>query len=223
MASAVNARYTEFTHSGAEFDEILAIGYAEGEVYGSSYRTTEKTHTGTYSFKTPVAGVVKYSTPYSSSGNVFYQASTPYRISVWIEKANVANAQLYCTVTNGTASTTTQNYDAAKHVAYGNWVLMTMDVTTPATSTNIEVGVKNAGASGFIYADDFRFQPSVSAVTANVYDLNTGMLTHVLDEDNHYIRYEYDNKYNIKAIYKETTAGEVKVNEYNYNFARPIN
>jgi len=220
LATAMNARYTEFTHSGAEFYDYTN-SYSEGEVSGGA--SEGNSHTGKYHFDISSGKTIKYTTVYSNAPNIFYENNKAYRIAVWVNKSSVVNAQLYYTSTVGTTPTTIfQAYDPSKHVTCGNWVLMTMDITTPPSSTKLEVGVKHVGTTGYISVDDFRFQPSVSSVQSFVYDTDTGLLTHVLGEDNRYTRYEYDSSYRLKATYKETTNGEVKVNEYNYNFARPI-
>jgi len=216
IASATNARYTEFTHSSAEFEEST---YTEGEVSGSMYRTNENAHTGSFSFGIPPNQVIGYSMWNESES---YQNNAPYRISVWVHKSVVGKAKLFYSCIASVPVYQTVTYDPTKHITCGNWVLMTMDITTPLTSSLISVGVLNIGTTGKIYVDDFRFQPFVSSVSANIYDIYTGLLTHVLGADNRYTRYEYDSRDRLKAIYKETTNGEVKLNEYNYNFARPI-
>ncbi|MGN6646694.1 MAG: hypothetical protein ACTHJT_09190 [Cytophaga sp.] len=219
--TAANSRYTEFTVNSAE--------HYEGEFGG--FNSTTYAHTGVYSFRLNASGdKISYSIPYTlgstDAGNGFDKGKQ-YRISAWVHKDNIMNAQLFYTSTvNGTPTTTTQVYDAAKHIQCGNWILMTMDITTSSaagTNLSMEVGVKNVGASNYVYADDFRFQPFVSSVQSYVYDLNSGLLTYVLGTDNRYVRYEYDSRGRVKATYKETTSGEVKMNEYNYNFSRLIN
>lgn len=210
--TAANSRYTEFTINSAE--------HYEGEFGG--FNSTTYAHTGVYSFRLNTnGGKISYSIPYAG-----FDKAKQYRISAWVHKDNIANAQLFYTSTvNGIPTTTIQGYDATKHIKCGNWILMTMDITTSnaaGTNLSIEVGVKNTDATNYVYTDDFRFQPFVSSVQSYVYDLNTGLLTYILGPDNRYVRYEYDNRNRLKATYKETVNGEIKTNEYNYNFSRVI-
>lgn len=216
--TAVNSKYTEFSIGSAE--------HGEGEFAG--YPVSTYAHTGVSSYKLNLnGGRIAYTVKYNEGGEGGFGKGKQYRISAWVYKDNIADAQLFYTSTvNGTSTTTTQNYDATKHIKCGNWILMTMDITTTTaagTDLKVDVGVRNASTSNYVYTDDFRFQPFVSEVQSYVYDKNTGLLTYVLGSDNRYVRYEYDTRGRLKATYKETTNGEVKMNEYNYNFARPIN
>jgi hypothetical protein len=247
LASASNAKYTEFTHSGAEYLEASQGSnfYAEGEVllYGTqndnyAYPTSLYAHTGKNSFQIEAGTYINYVVPYiSGTGlpNGFTLSSTAssqtynYRASVWVYGTSLANAQLYANVTdNGvTTSTGVTASQMTNLIKCGNWYLLTLTVPSPytaASTTKIEVGVKNTVATGqtYIYVDDFRFQPDVSSVTSYVYDPNSGLLTYVLDANNRYTRYAYDTQNRLIGVYKETTYGEVTVKQFNYNYAVPI-
>jgi len=232
LASAANARYTEFTQCGAEYKEPGISGYAEGEViYGSASQSSLYRHTGSKCFTlAPAATPMKYKLLSSGNGATYKSDFTPgkkYKASVWVFAANLANAQLSVTTTDNSVITTyTANSTNNTAVKCGSWYLLTVTFTSPSTtisSNKIEVGVQNIGTNGNIYFDDFRFQPDVSSVTSYVYDTFNGQLTYVIGNDNRYTRYEYDARNKLKAVYRETTYGELKLSETDYNFARPMN
>lgn len=228
LGSSTGSKYQEFTHSGGEYAESTS-GYSEGEVLGSAYRANYVSmyvHSGSYYFSIPTSSSIKYTASNASTATPVLKSSGAYRASVWVHKSSIANAQLYANVyTNGSLTSSPVAVCDASTIKCGDFYYLTLIFTGPGgyyTTNKIEVGVKNIGGSGTAYVDDFRFQPEVSSVTSYNYDKSTGMLTHVLDNDNRYTRYEYDSRYKLKAVYKETTNGEVKVSENQYNYARPV-
>jgi len=227
LGSATNAKYTEFTHSGGEYyDQGASI--AEGEVlcYNNAFESSYFAHTGKQSFSLSSGDKIKYVIPYTSGTNLpsGFTTGINYRTSVWLNATNLANAQLYATVTdNGSITTSTVTAATVTNsIKCGNWYLLTLTFAGPVTTTStnaIEVGVAYTGTGSTpVYADDFRFQPDVSSVTSYVYDPNTGLLTYVIDPTNRYTRYQYDCRNRLIGVYKETTYGEVTVKQYNYNY-----
>lgn len=105
-----------------------------------------------------------------------------------------------------------------------NWKLLYLDFTVPADyisddvwSNDLRIFINNAGSTRPAYVDDMRLHPIDAAMTSYVYDDNTGLVTHILDGNNYYTRYEYDAKNRLKATYRESSKGVFKVKEYNYH------
>jgi len=229
LASASNAKYTEFTHSGGEYYEsAIGASMAEGEVlcYTNAFESFNCAHTGKQSFSLSSGDAIKYVIPYTSGTNLpaAFTTAINYRASVWVNANSLTNAQLYAKVIDN-GSTTTSTVTAAtvtNPIKCGNWYLLTLTFAGPVTTASsnaIEVGVTYTGTGSTpIYVDDFRFQPDVSSVTSYVYDQNTGLLTYVIDATNRYTRYQYDCRNRLIGVYKETTYGEVIVKQYNYNY-----
>jgi len=89
----------------------------------------------------------------------------------------------------------------------------------PAGTAFSEVGVTTAG--GTVLFDDFRFQPADAAVTANVYDAATGALTFVLDNQNMFTQYQYNDQGQLTKTYRESFAYGVKlISESKVNYKR---
>jgi len=55
-------------------------------------------------------------------------------------------------------------------------------------------------------------------MSSNLYDSKTGAVTHILDKDNLYTRFEYDHAGRITATYKETLNGEKQISKTDYHF-----
>ncbi|MFM8914380.1 MAG: hypothetical protein ACKOE6_15900 [Flammeovirgaceae bacterium] len=105
---------------------------------------------------------------------------------------------------------------AAKKV--GNWYQINAEIPV-GTFTSLEVGVKST--SGTVSFDDFRFQPRDGSLTANVYDPVTGAVTFVLDNQNMYTQYEYNDRGQLIKTYSESFAYGVKlISESKVNYKR---
>jgi hypothetical protein len=228
LATAANARYTEMTYSGAE--DQLSIGnitHFGGEVQEGGRRDGLHQHTGLYSTKLS-SGESGFTYRALVGNTNEISTNRKYRLSAWIHSsdAGIGNGRLYAQVGNtqlGETSVTASNTKKA-----GNWYLLNLYITVPASATGQEltVGCKNVGNAS-VYFDDFRFHPLNAPLTASVYDPHTWQVTYTLDNDNLYTRYEYDNAGKLKRVYKETldrpndaTLTEKKVKEYEYNYAQ---
>lgn len=213
VASASNAAYTEFAYSGAEDWSSSSTGtYLGGEVAKGNgtpvYKNTgNEVHTGNVALQLS-----------SGKGFVFttgiLRNFKTYRASVW---TNSAQGRLYFGV-NG-IETSSQAPQATKKIS--NWYLLEMEMRTDDIVNPVfEVGVKTADGS-VVYFDDFRFQPTEAAVVANVYDPITEQLTHTLDNQNMFTKYEYNEKGQLVRTYQETFGYGVKlVSEKKVNYRR---
>ena len=106
-------------------------------------------------------------------------------------------------------------------VTAGSWKQLSIDIPLSGSYNGylLVIGCSNPSATD-AYFDDFRFHPLSELITTNVYEKSTGLTTHTLDENNFYKRNVYDNMYRISSEYKETINGEIKMNDYTYNYGR---
>lgn len=229
ITSVKNANSYEIAYSGAEdLNSISNIGntsFFGGEVYKNA-GTIETTiaHTGKNSLKLIQGHGFNHMAVVGSKGLAY---NRKYRASVWIydNGSTPANAQLYYHMVNSagqvqsTANEGSLTFaNATTAIKAGKWKLLNLDITLTGNypGYHLVLGCYNPDTSP-AYFDDFRFHPLSASMSCNVYDPQSGLVTHVLDGDGFYVRYEYDAKNRIKAIYKETLKGEIKTKEYNYN------
>jgi hypothetical protein len=98
----------------------------------------------------------------------------------------------------------------------GGWYLINLIIhgSDIIAGNTLNVYAINNDASVQAYIDDMRFQPLNAQTTAYVYDPFTGELTDVLDNNNLYTRYEYNNGGQLIRTYREKLGiGEFKTNE----------
>ncbi|MEQ8627858.1 hypothetical protein [Ekhidna sp.] len=205
FATAANARYDEFAFSGAEdgTENVGGILYFGGGVQKGGTvvsATNDPVHTGLKSIKTTGTGqAFRYWLPQSSAGKT-------YRASVW---ANHADAQLRYKLNGGTAVIFNTN-EAKKS---GDWYLIEAVFNVPASFTDLEIFTRRGSGDATIYWDDFRVHPIDATMTSYVYN-EWGELSHVLDANNLYTHYEYDQMGRLKSVTRETFSdGLVKLSE----------
>jgi hypothetical protein len=197
LASASNAKFTEIAFSSAE-DLIPTTPYFGGEVSVGNGTVVKKSlaqvtevHTGdaALSLSTGTGFVFK---PTGVSLN------RTYRASAW---TNSVNGRLYYNL-NGTE---VQSQPPTEFVKIGpsqtNWYRIDLNIPIGATVTSLEVGVKST--SGTCLFDDFRFQPRDAALTGYVYHPITKQVEYVLDNDNVFSKYEYNDKGQVIKTYRE--------------------
>jgi hypothetical protein len=149
-------------------------------------------------------------------------AGRNYLASVWVKSANgtASDVRLYYEV-NGTLKASSIIASGSSTKTSGDWKLINQvingsDITPGNTLT---VGCRNDHGSAEAYIDDMRFRPANASTTAYVYDAFTGELTHILDNNNFYVRFEYDAAGRLVKNYIEKSGiGEFKTNNYDYNF-----
>ncbi len=221
ISNASNASYVEAVFSGAE-DFDPATGYFGGEVRkGASANVTVNTnltyiHTGAKSLRINNAadGFI-----YKVKGSEIDKTRN-YRASVWIHEENKANGKLYYRFNNN-VNKVTAGFDATMKA--GSWYQINILIPVDTAVTSLEIGCTNI-STGSVYFDDFRFQPVDASLTANVYN-EFEQLTHVLDNNNLYTRFTYDDGGQVIETFVEVlnpavTSGEKKVSERRYNYAR---
>lgn len=212
------ARYAEIAYSGAE-DGFIKNGET---VFGGNV----KTGNGTVVSTTAHTGIQSLSLPGSGKGFTYAVSSAEldpnrrsYSVSAWVkpEAGDISGARLFYQVDNGTE---TYNNPTFQKQAAG-WYLLEM--TIPASAVNngtLNVGVKNLGTSN-VYVDDFRFHPVDAVTTAYVYN-QFGELSHILDNNNLFLKFEYDNAGKLAKTYKEVLGkpNTPLIKEYAYNFGK---
>ena len=178
------------------------------------------------------------SSPISTIGNINkgkgLEKGKTYRASVWVHDLSPDDAKIEISLTALTSQVAYNNHIInmskndmnAKKV--GDWWLLEKDFwiddifeRTNIGSAQVKVYLKG-GQTGASYFDDFRLKPLEAVTGGYVYDYYSGQLTHILDNENMYTRYEYDHAGKLKAIYRETpedASGEKLVSKSFYNYA----
>ncbi|MFN7748532.1 MAG: hypothetical protein ACK5OO_06315 [Cyclobacteriaceae bacterium] len=206
IASAANARYTEFAYCGGEENTTSAGGGVT--VNGTRVPTA---HTGLFGVQAAV------------NSRAFSFTLTPtvrdYVVNVW---ATQPDAFVRFKVGTVTSTATTQRLGKA-----GNWHLL--QATLTATSTQpIEVWVEAKGAT--TQFDDFRVHPLTGPMTSYVYN-SFGELSHILDASNLFTEFRYDAMGRLTQTYRETLLGPgdqprygangiAKVSDIQYNYGK---
>jgi hypothetical protein len=156
------------------------------------------------------------------------------RVSFWVHQAEAKQVKVsyMFAASFGTSVEPEEiNVDLTKAKRAGDWTLcevnIPVDQTIIATRNNLVVEIINGGSTG-IYVDDYRVYPADAGMTSYVYNA-WGELSHILDNNNLYTEYRYDNMGRLTSTFKESfqqqygNQGIVKVNDvaYNYGSAHP--
>lgn len=197
LAQAQNATYFEFAFSGAEDIDNTKLFFG-GEIERKDGTVITKSvpddvHTGNAAVTVNTNGkTFVYKTSTSTATPI--APNRTYRASVWTKSLNGA---IYYNL-NGAGEQTVLPQATQK---VGNWYQINVEIPV-AAFTSLEVGVKST--SGIVAFDDFRFQPIDGAVAANVYNSITGDLEYVLDNNNLFTRYEYNDRGLLTKTYRES-------------------
>ncbi len=234
IASAVNAPRDEIAYTGCEFSEYHTVSsdpaknILEGYVKlgnGAIVNDRNRAHTGTYTLK-----VDRNQDGFSYSFRP--RADKYYRASVWVyipnfenESQNLDYARIICRykdtkVQIGSAAILNEKLKANAHY------LINLDFSTaqvaPVNGTlpEIEFVCLNR-ADQSIYFDDFRVSPLDAGLFTYVYDLDNGRLTHILNNENLYQRFEYDDMSNLRRVFQELFyPAEKIVSEQSLNYGK---
>lgn len=235
IATVGNAKYTEFAYSGAEDPAVETPGYFGGEVsigVGQRYASANVVaHTGQYCSRVGAQGTGFNFRGVVGTGVTNITAGTSYRLSTWVHRDDVGGVgRLFAALDNVPLAETSILATNTKRA--GDWFRLDLVATVPASATagqTVVFGCRNAG-NDFVYFDDFRVCPLKANMSSKVYDPHSNRLTHVLDNENLYTRYEYNAAGRLLRVYKESfdrpssnapiappTSRLVK--EYDYNYA----
>lgn len=205
-ASVAGANYDEFAYSGAEDGNRTGSGPIQfgGDVsQPNGYRTTEQAHTGDWSVRL------------TGTGTAFeYDAlvSTPRMllVSLWTTSPDVN--LVYNIDSQGDVTLEKEQHQA------GSWYLISGII--PASQVeNASIKVKVVGTGTLAFVDDFRVHPIDASMNSFVYN-EWGELSDVLDDNNFFTHYEYDEMGRLKSITRESTShGPVKVSDIKIHYA----
>lgn len=195
LATAANAEYRELAFSGAEeapmADQFYnPSGYNFKALGGGVYVQDNITrssvaHTGSASIQADVGqrGFTYYLVPKDNL----------YQISFW---SSHEDAKVKYKFDNGAVQTAANQ--PTKHS--GNWYLISALVQGVSGNDRLEIWCEPGTATTLF--DDFRIHPVQAAMTSYVYN-NWGELTHILDNNNLYTKYEYDGMGRLTKTYRE--------------------
>ncbi|WKN44221.1 hypothetical protein [Tunicatimonas pelagia] len=190
-ASVAHADTAEIAYSGAEY--YARFGDTEGRVQqGGGIPSEARAHTGHYSLLLPSGSEGFEVTLKNSEGA---DLSRTYRASVWVympgsleSPGEMEYVELFYSIngTEQTAKTPVYQEDKSK-----SWYRLVLDIPPTAGANTLTVACRN-DALRAIYLDDFRLHPLEATMTSFAYDRASDEVTHVLDADNFYVQYEYD-------------------------------
>lgn len=223
LATIANARYDEFGQSGAE--DIDGNNYSGGAIsLGSAVTDQSYTHTGANSFKltSNTSGV---------NGSVLTRKKNYERkmhVSFWLHQSSTQEISLgYKFVaglsTPGEYTEIPVTVSASKKA--GEWYLFEADVSIPQSTSTPEpvvyfqTTISNGGGTP-VYVDDIRIHPVDAAMSSYVYN-QWGELSHILDNNNLYTEFRYDDMGRLTETFVETfNHGSVRTTEVKYHYAK---
>uniref|UniRef100_UPI00388F5226 hypothetical protein n=1 Tax=Arcticibacter sp. TaxID=1872630 RepID=UPI00388F5226 len=219
IVSGSNTSYSEIAVAGFE-DAMIAGGKLSSNVtlvngiIGGSVAHTGKLSLALESNRTGIS----YDVPLSSLSAL----GRDYVASIWVHSpsGNLSSAKLYYSI----GSLSGYAVLDAQKTARG-WTLLQLKIPASAlTNPNdvLTVRCANVNGSGTLFFDDFRFQPLQATVNSYVYDPFSGELTHILDNNNVFTRFEYDGAGRLVKVYKEKLGKTYipLVNEVNYHYKK---
>lgn len=211
LAAASNAGYNEIAYSGAE-DNLNATYFGgevkkKGSIDSDAAVVTSAAHSGVSSLSLALG----YGFTYKATG---LTSNKLYKASVW---TNNVNGRIYYKLNNGA-----EQLSAAPTVQkkVGNWYLLDVEFSAGPSFSSLEVGVKST--SGTVLFDDFRFQPADAVMNCFVYNPATQLQEYVLDNDNLYTRYQYDDRGMLVKTFQESLkyGSEKLISENKSDFRR---
>ncbi|HVD97191.1 MAG TPA: hypothetical protein VNB90_03230 [Cytophagaceae bacterium] len=216
LTSVSNASHNEIAYSGAEYytPALTSEGFVNKNQGAIS---TDFSHTGKYSLKVDPG---KQGFSYTlKSGQ--YVANRKYKASVWVYMPGTQEDELNQIAL--TSSLTSNSVNPVITQKAGSWYLMTLVVPATASGDIIISAKNNAPSDGrSVYFDDFRVQPLSSDMSSYVYDPVSNELLAILNNNNLYTRFEYDQHGRLSRTYQEiyTSVGEKKVSEQIINYGK---
>jgi hypothetical protein len=178
-----NAKYNELFYSGIE--NLTSNDWLEPCIrLTGAVRNMRMAHTGRYSVETTNTNTMTIDL---KNGQ---HKSGKYKLNVWIQKDNVAKADIVCTYGTVTAGEIKQA---------GDWVLKTYYLDLPVAATQVKLA--SLDGSAVIY-DDVMLRPIASGVTGYVYN-QRDELSHIVGNNGLATRFEYDGAGRLVKTYVE--------------------
>jgi YD repeat-containing protein len=206
-ATIVNARYNEFAVSSAEERTADLIGSfvaaGDGDLSGAH------SHTGRYSLKV-------FGSDHGFDSEVWItQKQKQYLMNVWVHESNVLNLVMdYHFLSESAPPVSSISFTADSKRKAGEWYLWEAVIITPEAvledpvDFRLVVSIRNSGSSP-VFLDDFRLFPRDAAVISYVYN-TWGELSHILDSNNKFTRFEYDQFGRLVTTSSESFEFDVK-------------
>lgn len=219
VATAANARHSQFAHCGFEYEPYLNQGETGTQVHYPADRTISSTereaHTGNYYM--PVGATktgVSYTIDKLEAAN--YEYPLTFVASVWVySEMGGLPSPMYLGL-KGPGTSGTQEAER-----FGDWLLYTNTFTLDAPpASDIEFKVTNDDTQfrETIYIDDFRVAPYDAAVISYAYD-NAGNVIAISNNDNMATKYVYDDAGRLTGTFIEKPDGFARVTKHDYNYA----
>jgi hypothetical protein len=204
LATVANAAYYEAAYSGAEDDAPL--GLYGGGVARLDGVEDNVTHTGSKALRLDLVAPKKtFRYQIANTGSI----PKAYVASVWVDATG--GRLLY--KLDGVTGQAAVPSEARKA---GNWYLLELSIPAGAASGSLEVWCETSG--GTCRFDDFRIHPAGAAMISYVYN-SSGELAYLLNNNNLYTGYIYDEYGRLKQTYRETFQfSAVKTSEYIYHY-----
>jgi len=214
FATVANAHYNEFAFCGAE-DEPLN-GFFGGKVKLEGERVEGIGHTGKFWV------LSRSGDPKGFSFTIKKPGSTRYHSSFW--STETGSTIKYQEKINGVWRSV-KNVDLMplKSVQVGDdeedsWHLIRGNFEISANAQEIKVWSEG---NGYTLQDDFRVHPLDATMTSYVYN-QWGELSYILDANNIFTHYEYDEMGRLIETYRETFEhDEVQTNKVDYVYNTP--
>jgi len=223
-----NARYGEISFSGAEY--FSGNSSTEGNINrGSGNPSKARAHTGSYSLLVaPGSKGFAYTLEFGKA-----DLNKKYRASVWVYSPGESETQAELNTIKLTGSISGQEVFSVSPTIQKSksksWYLLTLDLQPNGTDP-LSITVSNGSSRG-VYFDDFRIHPLACSSSAYVYNEITGELNYILDANNLYTRFEYDELGRLirtsKELLnfdfgpgKESYRADAVLNEIKYNYAK---
>ncbi|MCR6641090.1 MAG: hypothetical protein NVV82_19380 [Sporocytophaga sp.] len=200
IASSGGASRNEIAYMSCEFpSEYPSSGIYEGNtevVNGKIFNDSNFAHTGKYSLQVP-SGKDGFKFRFTPTINTKYKASVwvylpdttdGYGSNISDQSLNVVRLQYK---RNGTVIK--EEYRKLSMKAR-NQYLLSLDFEPQDGTMPVEIVCRNQNAGRPVYFDDFRVHPIHASFSSCVYDIPSGKLTYILDQNNFFTHYTYNNK-----------------------------
>lgn len=200
LATVANAAYTEFAYSGAE-DEPIAEQFG-GQIFKVGALSGTKVHTGKKSLSANAGQTAFKFTATTTAAKKMY-------VSFWSDK----NDAIVRYKINGQAAVTASMMPVKQS---GNWYQH--NALLPEAPANASIEIWCEAVSGTTYFDDFRVHPYNAAMLSYVYN-QWGELSHILDNNNLFTEYIYDDMGRLIETKRETFSdGVVRTSSTEYHY-----
>ncbi|MEM7552430.1 MAG: hypothetical protein AAF363_22295 [Bacteroidota bacterium] len=218
IATTINSGYWEMAYTGAE---ELTEAFREGGVTfdaSTSVIVNDQSHTGEKSLAVNEEG----------TGFIFEMDVSPgkdYFASVWVYATldnMLDNLSISCK--NATTDIELVNTNSSvTNIKASAWNLINLTISKEelVEVSKIKLVCENRNTSGLAYFDDFRVHPLEASLTSYVYDSFSKELTHILNDNNFYTRFEYDDAGRLIGTYQEIEFPvEKRVSKQYYQYSR---